>query len=564
MIVERRGYRLTVSDDALVAEVASPDGEPWLRLRPLAAVDAVEGTDETVAIEPVLAIRDGVLEIRRRSTRWDDAIVRLICDDDRLEVRTLVRGGGRLARVRLLALRSLLPGQAHGVLPSGTYLSTFFSPSPDDPGREARPVSENAFIGVVGDAEPGRGRWFFTPSPLYLAFRVAAERWLGLSVVAPVDELRFPELAFEGGDGAFALALDFEGHTLVDGEYELPALVLEPHRGTPYDGLVRHRRLLVELGVSPEPAVRDRPAWWSEPIFCGWGAQCADAVGTGRFAGELATQENYDRYLATLEENGVVPGTVVIDDKWQVTYGRNEPDAEKWPDLRAWIAARHARDQHVLLWWKAWDPEGIDPELCIRNPLGAPLGVDPSNPRAREQLRTIMHELLAPSGLDADGLKVDFTARTPSGHAATSASGAWGIALLHELLDIVYRAAKEAKPDALVITHTPHPSFVDVTDMLRLNDMLRLSDREAPASVLPQMEHRARVVHAACPELLVDTDDWCVPGLAAWREYLRRKTDFGVPALYYASSLDASGEELEPDDYAALRDVWAAWRGRTA
>ena len=54
------------------------------------------------------------------------------------------------------------------------------------------------------------------------------------------------------------------------------------------------------------------------------------------------------------------PGTVVIDDKWQSAYGTNEPDTGKWPDLKAWIAGRHARGQRVLLWWKAWDPEGLD------------------------------------------------------------------------------------------------------------------------------------------------------------------------------------------------------------
>jgi hypothetical protein len=43
-----------------------------------------------------------------------------------------------------------------------------------------------------------------------------------------------------------------------------------------------------------------------------------------------------------------------------------------------------------------------------------------------------------------------------------------GIALLHHLLRIVYLAAKEARPDTLVITQSPHPSFADVTDMVRL------------------------------------------------------------------------------------------------
>jgi len=158
--------------------------------------------------------------------------------------------------------------------------------------------------------------------------------------------------------------------------------------------------------------------------------------------------------------------------------------------------------------------------------------------------------MLSPDGLDADGFKVDFTARTPTGQGLEHAPGSWGIALLHELLATFYEAAKEAKPDALVITHTPHPAFVDVTDMIRLNDVIGGVD------LVEQMEFRAEVVRAACPELPIDTDDWRVPDKRSWREFLAAKPAIGVPSLYYASHLDATGEELEDDDYAALREVW--------
>ena len=79
-----------------------------------------------------------------------------------------------------------------------------------------------------------------------------------------------------------------------------------------------------------------------------------------------------------------------------------------------------------------------------------------------------------------------------------------GVALLHLLLETVYEAAKAAKADALVITHTPHPAFVDVTDMIRLNDMT------AGTPVPAQMRERAEVVRAAA-RAPVDTDDWRVP-----------------------------------------------------
>jgi hypothetical protein len=555
MIVETPAYRVELSLDGLYADLSSPQGEHWLRLRPLAALDAVGVADETLAIEQPRLVADRVVEVRRRSTQWTDAWVRLTCTDEGIEIRTGVRGKGALDCARLLAVRSLLPAAAHGLLPSGTRLRTVFSPNPDDPERIERPSSETVAIGVVGDAEPGRGRWFFTPAPLYLGLG-----HIGISLVAPVGELAFPELVYEGGDGSFALRLDYEGHTEVDGEFEAPAILLTPGIADHYDGLRTYRSLLVARGAAPAPGPRERAAWWTEPMFCGWGAQCARALDTGGPASALATQEEYDAYLGVLERAGVVPGTVVIDDKWQSTYGRNEPDTAKWPDLRGWIASRHERGQRVLLWWKAWDPEGLPPELCVRNRDGVPLALDPI--AARDALHEMLAAMLGAEGLDADGLKIDFTARTPSGHAVSGGSGSWGIALLHELLHTVYRAAKDAKPDALVVTHTPHPSFVDVTDMIRLNDMMRLDDGSAPASVLPQMRHRAAVVKAACPELLVDTDDWCVPNLAAWREYLAEKPLLGVPALYYAQKLDGLGEQFGPEDYRALRETWAAWRER--
>jgi hypothetical protein len=74
------------------------------------------------------------------------------------------------------------------------------------------------------------------------------------------------------------------------------------------------------------------------------------------------------------------------------------------------------------------------------------------------------------------------------------------------------------------------------------------------------MTYRPRVAAAACPELLVDTDDWCAPNRREWRSYLRAKPALGVPALYYATHLDLSGEALTPADYAAIRESWQRYR----
>jgi hypothetical protein len=73
-----------------------------------------------------------------------------------------------------------------------------------------------------------------------------------------------------------------------------------------------------------------------------------------------------------------------------------------------------------------------------------------------------------------------------------------------------------------------------------------------------QTEFRADVVRAAVPELPIDTDDWRVPDKRAWREYLERKRSIGVPSVYYADHIDATGEALDDDDYAALARVFSA------
>lgn len=561
-VVERSTYRLEVAAHGRSARLTTPAGDLLATLRLLAALDRVDAPDETLGVEAPRIEGDTVV-VERRSTAWERAGLTIECHDDRLEARAWVRGSGSLADVRLLAGRSLIPGQPSGYLPSGSAFSTLFTPSPSGSLAPERPAAEGAVIGVIGDSEPGREHWLFTPSPLYIALR-AAGTWTGLWLAAPVEELCFPELHYEPSAGGFAVRLDYEGHTRVDGEFTAPALVLAPGVADPLTGLRRHREDLTARGFAPAPEPREQPAWWNEPIFCGWGAQCHRARGSDVPAPAFATQAEYDAFLAQLEEHGLVPGTITIDDKWQDAYGTNAPDTAKWPDLRGWIDERHARRQKVLLWWKAWDPEGLSPELCVRNPDGDPVAFDPSNPTARAELHRIVTGMLSPDGLDADGLKIDFTARTPSGRALASHGPGWGIALLHELLAVVYAAAKEAKPDALIVTHTPHPSFVDVTDMIRLNDMLLVGAQSAVPPVVPQMQYRADVVRAACPELPIDTDDWCVPDLATWRAYLDVKLDLGVPALYYVSHVDSTGEAFAQDDYEALQHAWSRWRERVS
>jgi hypothetical protein len=105
-----------------------------------------------------------------------------------------------------------------------------------------------------------------------------------------------------------------------------------------------------------------------------------------------------------------------------------------------------------------------------------------------------------------------------------------------------------------VIAHTPHPYLADVVDMIRLNDINVGKDVNAA------MQHRARIAQLACPDALIDTDNWPITDLAAWRRYLPLQIQLGVPALYCVTEIDTTGEPLEESDYALVRDLWAQYR----
>lgn len=599
--VETASYLLQILAPQRVAVLADPDGRTWSRLSLIASVDRTDRTDESFDVgEPRVSTGRGgedvvEVEVGCRSTAWQTKSVLLRCFEDRIEMCVRVEGTGSLDEVRLLGGRAISRNGTCGMFRSSIGFASVFSPAPTEPVQAVRPAFAGTALGVVGDASPGRLHGIFSPPPLCLAFGREPARhathvpdgdWLTAGLVAPADDLRFTELRYAPLDDGFFFEFDYEGHTTATGSFVTPTVVLRP-AADPWHGLARYRADLVERGFAPAAPAGEPADWWASPIFCGWGAQCAavsslpnqpvphprladlDSTGPPQglpAASDLARQDRYDDWLDKLARHGVVPGTVVVDDRWQLAYGTGRPDPRRWPDLRAWIAARHAAGQHVLLWWKAWDPAGLPVPECVTDPLGRPVAADPGSPGYRAHLTEMVSWLLGPHGLDADGFKVDFTQRAPAGRAlrrpGATPEAPWGIAALHQMLDTLYRAAKGVKADALVVTHTPHPGFGDVCDMIRLNDLL---DRDPYGQVVPavnQLVFRHAVVTASLPGHLIDTDQWPMADLAQWRAYVRTQSRLGVPALYYAERIDRSGEELTEQDLALVERTWRDYRAR--
>jgi hypothetical protein len=554
--VSAGAYSLLFRSDRSTAVLEDAGGKAWADLFLAASADA-ESQDWTEGIgAPIRHEFDGRVRVTvpLEGGRWRSKAVLFDCFHDRLEIRLQLRGEGRLTDVHLLGGRysgSLRHGS--GFFRSAAHFDRVFNPEPSRAELWTRPAFASTVIDVMGTSVPGSEHWFSTPAPF--CYAMAQEQtgpWMSLGVATEPGSATFTGFHYDALEDAFSVRLAYEGQTCIEGEWTSPALVLRFGAPDPYTALELYVLGLESAGLAPARGRIDGPTWWARPIFCGWGAQSHLASLDGGHAAAFSKQTAYDSFLASLKAHGLEPGTVVIDDKWQSAYGTGEVDTGKWPNLKAWIADRHAAGQKVLLWWKAWDAEGLEPDLCVRDSAGRPVAVDPSHPGYRDSIARRLLDLLGPDGLDADGLKVDFTARTPSGPGLTRRGAQWGVELLYQLMRCLYDASKAAKNDALVITHTPNPYFRDVTDMLRLNDV----NMERP--VVDQMRHRARIATLACPDALIDTDNWPMPDRASWRDYVAVQAELGVPSLYYATHVDTSGEELDAGDYAAVADSWSS------
>ncbi len=490
-----------------------------------------------------------------RSSVWKSKTVRICCEPRRFTYAVEIEGAGALAQVDYFGgYSSAQPRWGSGFFWSGHHFKRGFNPEPNADEIYYFPPSAGSTIDLTGVPLPGKSTWFFTPPPFCFAFE-GKSGWLAIGVQAAPGENRYTEFAYRGQLTSFHLSLAYEGHTRVQNRYVLPAISFD--FGKDEEGVYSaYMQGLASMRAIPLRRTMPQPQWWREPVFCGWGAQCYLAAVDGGQAAEYATQENYTRFVDALENRGIHPGTIVLDDKWQQTYGENCVDLIKWHDMKAFVADQHATGRRVLLWLQAWSSEGLPTDECITNAGGLPLACDASNPTYERRLRASVQSLLSPYGYDADGFKIDFTARIPTGPGIRTHGDVWGLELMRLYLGIIYDEAKKAKRDALVMTHTPNPYLADVLDMIRLNDINKGKD------VNRAMGQRARIAALACPDALVDTDNWPVTDKAAWRDYMRLQPLLGVPSLYYVTHIDTTQEALDEDDYRLIRETWEQYRTR--
>jgi hypothetical protein len=622
MLIEDTPAALVVAGDSYRLEIARDQPRAALRLngRLVTTLDLASALDTTGAVDEVTQLGPPTLDREGdrvritwtgQSTCWTRKQVEIIAWDGGFTYGYTVEGQAALDRAHLFRTRAVAAPAHHVRLfdPEPNSGAVRYTGDRCSPGKHCPMCIPDPYTGILAYTGPadymtisvGRdkafheGNWFFTPAPFCYAVE-GDGNWLSLGLAAAPGAWSFTEMEYPGN--GFGFSLYYEGHTSVAGRWDSPRLVCLTAPDE-YAAVESYCDWLRAAGLAPDHGRGPVQDWWREPMFCGWGEQVSQEVHHGSpKAPDWSAQPNYERWLATLAAHGIHPGTVVIDDKWQRSYGLNDVDPAKWPDLRGFIAAQHAQGRHVLLWLKAWDPEGLPPAECILNDGGLPVTVDPGNPAYRARLAEQVRAML--QDLDADGFKIDFThlvprgprtaqqptpssdepakaavaaqevlavqghilwTRTPLGAAA---NGHWGLELMRDWLSIVSDAARAAKPDALIITHTANPYLARLVDMLRLNDIAGLDDIEG--SIVPDMRHRTRIARAASPAWLIDSDNWPCLTRTQWRDYVlaQGSGEFGVPSLYFAERLGwgPTDEPLDEDDYAAVRAAWAAYRAR--
>ena len=546
---EGNGYFACIGEKLVSAGIA---GEEIFRLCPVSAVDADEKTDEEISLgAPRIEENGGETTVvwEAKSSLWEkkEYVFRFTPEYATYCVRVWGRGAVDGVDFFIGDRKDRFYGSGYE---AADYTAPLGLANSDLPGRIFT-TAEDTYLGfsLTGG---------FSPVPLAFSFRTAGvDGRILLGVAALPGNCSFDGLTYKnlqlGLDIArFCLHSGFGGYREVDGFWESPQIVIL----TGEDDLGCFRKYALwhyDRGV-PRAATENIPAWWRGPFYCGWKEQAVAPGYESIF--DAASEDCYRKMADTLDERGLRPSVIIIDDKWQKEYGTALPDEEKWPDMRAFVDEQHAKGRRVVLWFKSWNPEGLPDDECILSEDGRKLSLDPTSPAYRARVRNVMHTLLSDDAgcMNADGFKIDSIIRIPlEKNMRIHEKGYYGVSLLYRFMELLYTEAKKVKPDALMNNSCCHPLLAAFTDQSRLHDThfaLRDSVRF--------MRERAELFDAMMPGISIDTDAGSGGTRRDFMRYARECSSFGVPDLYVLNPIEDSA--VTPEDWEEIRAIWEDYR----
>ncbi len=579
--------RISAALDSLLLLVRR-DPELYYGLSCLSAVDTAAGADITTGMPAVVSCEreaDAMhLTLSAPSSLWQRKTHHYLARAGTLEYWIEVEGRGALDR--LYYSRGTLGTRELASVPGFTRV---FSPMPNFLEKNIFHASDYTCIGAGNDSgvlQSTRG-YGLHGAPLCLVFHNRDQGpALAAGILARPGEYDFYKLeinhinarvasAPEPVIGTQSLSLAYHGQRQVNGVWQSPRLWLGFADGV-WEGLEKYVCRLAAYGGTAARRVAC-PGWTRQPVLCTWHEQVAlalkDTVGTGLSLKQaestvkmfdLCTQANCMRWLEALERQGIIPGSYIIDAKWQTQFGDPIADEGKFPDLRGFIEDLHRRGIKVILWFQGWAREGVPDGECLR--VGdAPLAVDPTNPAYQARVRKIMRRLFSDADgcYNADGIKLDGMTNTPAGPGLATHAGASGFELARRLLELIYNEAHAVKPDCVIGQFTGFPYFADLCDMARTGDLYTVRGDPLSANAF-----RARVQRMVMPEVAIDSDGSLRFNLVLDQDEVLRGTPPGtVPCLYQAEHLIQRRDfclprfhGFTPADYLAVRNCWEAYR----
>jgi hypothetical protein len=449
-------------------------------------------------------------------------------------------------------------GMSDGAAWNSTLMADrYWSPSPNHANQWEFSIAEPQILGFGSDPHKGSEEDFrpaqmvdlFSPPPLTMAFHRNGE-WASVGVGTQPGWYRFPALEYSGSRYAGAAWwVDYLGYQSISskpgGEFHSPIAAVH-FANSALDTLQRYTEWLERSGFGTHPRYPD-VAWHHLPVFCGWAEQTSQATPYGRAPSAESTQKNYEAWVAELERRKLPVGTIIIDDKWQKGYGSFDVDREKWPDLKGFVEAQHARKRHVLLWVPVAHGEGLPDSSCVHDQRGKCLAPDLGSPAYEAFLRAQIRYLVETIGVD--GFKEDWVWAPAAPNLPVPPELA-GIEAVRHFQQVLYTEAHQWKPDAMVETQTPNVAFRDSSDVLRLNDIWY-----ATRDVVGTMRERARIAHISGWQV-VDTDNASSTTLQTWWQYMEAQPSIGIPALYFVHRTESTLEEPPEQDWVALAEIW--------
>ncbi|MBN1673431.1 MAG: alpha-galactosidase [Kiritimatiellae bacterium] len=378
--------------------------------------------------------------------------------------------------------------------------------------------------------------------PPYLAALYDGKQLVGFGL-AEVPALTVP---FDASVSAREFRVQFDyGRAARAGEYASPLFAVMLAAGR--EGILDAYRALVEPGP-PGPAARP-PAWWLNPLYTTWGDQVyTKHLEEGAFSSEAGSERHcsaalIDAGLKRLENEGIRPGTLVIDEGWSAALGDWAPADERFGgSLAAYIARKHEAGYRVGLYFNpflvAADSRVAEahPDWLVRDADGNPRRIarsgrehhlfDWSASGFRAHIRGALAHMVGPDGLNADAVKVSGTKFLPAPEDRHSDPGyGRGEQYLLAVLRDIHAAVKAADPDAPVFLACLNPLFGAYFDIVR-------------AGNTSEVNHDLHVLRAATASRLlpgkpVDTDDW-----AAYQKVIGTTTFIkalaGIPNIFSA------------------------------